>query len=94
MTDLRRLYDDISNEVIKNAQGDPKKPSHWARDLTAREIEILDLVAKGLQNKQIGKRLEISQLTVKSHLKRIGEVMCASTRQEMCVQALRYGYID
>lgn len=37
-------------------------------NLSAREIEVLQLVAKGASNKEIGKELHISTATVKTHL--------------------------
>jgi DNA-binding NarL/FixJ family response regulator len=37
-------------------------------ELSAREIEVLDLVAEGLSNRQVARRLFISEATVKSHL--------------------------
>jgi DNA-binding NarL/FixJ family response regulator len=42
-----------------------------ARQLTARELEIVPLVAEGLSNKEIGARLGISHATVKVHLKHV-----------------------
>jgi DNA-binding NarL/FixJ family response regulator len=39
--------------------------------LTAREVEVLQLVARGLANKQIAARLELSQKTVERHLSNI-----------------------
>jgi DNA-binding NarL/FixJ family response regulator len=39
--------------------------------ISAREIEVLQLVAQGLANKQIGRRLGISERTVKAHLGRV-----------------------
>ena len=40
-------------------------------ELTGREQEVLALVADGLPNKQIARRLEISEKTVKAHLTRV-----------------------
>jgi DNA-binding NarL/FixJ family response regulator len=56
--------------------------------LTAREREILGLVAKGLNNKEISNRLEISEHTVKNHLKNILQKLHLENR----VQLARYAY--
>ena len=39
--------------------------------LTAREVEVLKMIASGMPNKRIARALEISPETVKSHVKRI-----------------------
>jgi len=44
------------------------RPSRPEEALSARELEVLRLVAKGLANKQIGRRLGITERTVKAHL--------------------------
>jgi len=44
-----------------------------AADATAREMEILSVVAEGLSNKEIGARLHISFATVRTHLMHIYE---------------------
>jgi DNA-binding NarL/FixJ family response regulator len=46
-------------------------PQARRTSLSAREIEILDLLAQGLSNKEIGARLDRSQFTVKNHLARV-----------------------
>ncbi|MCA0297203.1 MAG: response regulator transcription factor [Actinobacteria bacterium] len=44
------------------------RPATPAESLSARELQVLRLVAKGLANKQIGRQLGISERTVKAHL--------------------------
>jgi DNA-binding NarL/FixJ family response regulator len=56
-------------------------------DLTAREIEILALIAAGSTNAEIAERLVISPLTVKSHVSRILTKMGARDRTQLVVMA-------
>jgi DNA-binding NarL/FixJ family response regulator len=62
-------------------------------DLSAREIEVLQLVADGQSNKQIGEMLGLSALTVKSHLARIARKLGTGDRAEMVALAMRAGVI-
>ena len=61
--------------------------------LSAREIEVLQLVADGRSNKEIGTQLGLSALTVKSHLARIARKLGTGDRAEMVAIALRTGTI-
>ncbi|WP_300267497.1 helix-turn-helix transcriptional regulator [Microbacterium sp.] len=58
-------------------------------DLTARELQVLELVAEGLSNKQIGERLFISAKTVSVHVSAILRKLGASTRTEAAMVASR-----
>jgi DNA-binding CsgD family transcriptional regulator len=49
-------------------------------ELTAREGQVMALVADGLTNEQVGNRLGISSQTVQTHLKRICRVLKARNR--------------
>ena len=62
-------------------------------DLSGREIEVLQLVADGRSNKQIGELLGLSALTVKSHLARIARKLGTGDRAEMVALAMRAGVI-
>jgi DNA-binding NarL/FixJ family response regulator len=62
-------------------------------ELSAREIQVLDLVAAGRSNKEVGETLHLSALTVKSHLARIGRKLGTGDRAEMVALALRGGAI-
>ncbi len=61
--------------------------------LSAREIQVLQLVADGKSNKEIGDELGLSALTVKSHLARIARKLGTGDRAEMVATALRSGAI-
>ena len=49
----------------------PGREADLSRMLTERELDVVTLVAEGLTNKEIGRRLEISPATVKVHVERI-----------------------
>ena len=63
------------------------------RELSAREVEVLQLVADGQSNKEIGEALSLSALTVKSHLSRIGRKLGTGDRAQMVALAMRAGVI-
>lgn len=62
--------------------------------LTPREREVLTLVARGLQNKEIAERLGVGLTTVISHRRNIVEKLGIRTVAALAVYAFRYGYID
>jgi DNA-binding NarL/FixJ family response regulator len=64
------------------------KPRTGSSPLTSRENEILNLVAKGLSNRDISLQLDISEHTVKNHLKNILHKLHLENR----VQLARYAY--
>jgi len=68
--------------------------STGAEGLSAREIEVIQLVADGRSNKHVGEVLGLSALTVKSHLARIARKLGTGDRAEMVVVAMRAGVVD
>lgn len=63
-------------------------------DLSAREVEVIKLVADGRSNKWIGDQLALSALTVKSHLARIGRKLGTGDRAQMVALAMRAGVVS
>ena len=61
--------------------------------ITARELEILEMIAKGLTNKQIASALSISENTVRNHLNSIMEKLEVSDRTEAATTAIQQGII-
>jgi DNA-binding NarL/FixJ family response regulator len=61
--------------------------------LTDREMEVVQLVAQGYQNKEIGKKLFISEQTVKNHLLNIFDKIGVSDRVELTLDAIHHGLI-
>lgn len=73
-------------------QGTPAgKPCH---ELSVREIEVLVLLTKGLINKEIADKLNISQTTVISHRKNITEKLGIKSVSGLAIYAVMNGYIE
>ena len=63
-------------------------------NLTARELEVLVLIARGLTNKEIGSALQISGNTVRNHVNSIMEKLEVSDRTEAATTAIHRGIIE
>ena len=69
------------------------KAAQLLEPLTARETEVLGMLAEGLSNKLIAHRLEISEHTVKFHMTSILSKLNASSRTEAVTLGIRRGLI-
>ncbi|HEY8552325.1 MAG TPA: response regulator transcription factor [Thermaerobacter sp.] len=61
--------------------------------LTRREFEVLQLVAEGVSNREIGQRLFISEKTVKNHITSIFRKLGVSDRTQAVIHAIREGWV-
>ncbi len=71
----------------------PENEPPLLEELTARELEVLRLLAEGLPNKTIAQRLDISEHTVKFHVNSLLGKLGAGSRTEAVVRATRLGLI-
>ncbi|NTU80205.1 MAG: response regulator transcription factor [Chloroflexales bacterium] len=62
-------------------------------DLSAREIAVLRLLARGASNKEIAAQLDLSENTITSHLSHIFEKLGVKSRTEAAMVALQRGLI-
>jgi DNA-binding NarL/FixJ family response regulator len=81
----------VAHVVLRRLSGSPARPE--ASPLTARETEILKLVAAGVGNAEIALQLHIGLGTAKGHIADILEKLSASDRAQAAVTAYRRGLI-
>jgi DNA-binding NarL/FixJ family response regulator len=75
----------------------PSKPSAKPIEeqiLSAREIEVLEFIAKGCKNREIALALEIEERTVRFHVENILDKLDAKSRTEAACYAFRHGWIN
>jgi HD-GYP domain-containing protein (c-di-GMP phosphodiesterase class II) len=87
----RRLDGDAANAVLRAAGHRVSARRDWPAGLTAREVEVLKLVACGLSNKEIAEQLVISRKTAGNHVDHIYTKIGASTRARAGLFAMRHG---
>ena len=78
------VLDPKAARAMLDARSAPVAPT-----LTGREQQVLDLVAEGLANKQIGRRLGITERTVKAHLTRIYQAIGVQDRTQAALWVQR-----
>lgn len=69
-----------------------EKPSGWLALLTQREKEALKGVVRGLSNKEIGRELNLAEVTIKLHLRGVFRKMGARSRADAAVIATKSGF--
>ena len=70
------------------------KDAEKIKSLTKRELDVLKLLAVGLYNKEVGKRLEISERTVKNHVSNIFKKLGVTDRTQAAVFAIRNNLVQ
>ncbi len=81
----KRLSPEVAAEIAEHAADDV---------LTAREIDVLRLIAKGNANKDVGGQLSVSEETVKGHVKNIFAKLGANDRTHAVTIGLKRGIIE
>jgi HD-GYP domain-containing protein (c-di-GMP phosphodiesterase class II) len=86
-----RLDGEAVDAVLAAAGHAPRRRQAGPAGLTAREVEVLTLVARGLSNKQIAERLVIAPKTVGNHVEHIYTKIGVSSRAAASLFAMRNG---
>jgi two-component system, NarL family, response regulator LiaR len=83
----------VANRVLDLLTGS-STPKEFYDGLTAREVEILKLMAKGQANKQIAFNLKISEKTVRNHISHIYEKLQIYDRAQAVLYAVRKALVE
>jgi len=85
-----QLHPDVARKLMSAVAAPPAAPSP-APDLTERELEVLRLIAQGMNNQQIAQALTISEKTVKTHVSNILGKLEVDDRTQAAIYALKKG---
>ncbi|MGW6954267.1 response regulator [Streptomyces sp. PAN_FS17] len=85
----RRLIAEFANRPDRNRRPDPRLDA-----LTAREREVMQLIAAGHTNDEIAAQLVVSPLTAKTHVSRIMAKLGARDRSQVVIMAYEYRMIS
>ncbi|MBE7121032.1 response regulator [Bacillus cereus] len=91
-----QLHPDIANALLSQTLPEEEKeeePSVQVGVLTARENEVLQLLAKGMSNKEIASVLVITEKTVKAHMSSILSKLHLSDRTQAALYAVKNGIV-
>ncbi len=83
----------VTQNLVERVRGWALQTETPHENLTRREIEVLDMLAEGLGNRQIADRLGVSDHTIKFHISSILDKLGAATRTEAVTLGLRAGLI-
>lgn len=90
---LLSVFPNIEAEPVKqNIQQTPE--GEWVEPLSERELEVLQLIAKGLTNREVGERLYLTPNTVKAHARTIYGKLGVNNRTQAVSRARALGLIS
>jgi DNA-binding NarL/FixJ family response regulator len=85
---------DVGGRLLQEVGRAPKAVSTFKLDLSARELEILKLIAKGRNNAEISKQLHITQGTVRNYVSAVLDKLDVKDRTQAALIAVRHGLVD
>jgi HD-GYP domain-containing protein (c-di-GMP phosphodiesterase class II) len=88
-----RLDGDAANAVLRAAGHRVRARREWPGGLTPREVEVLQLVARGYSSKEIAEQLVISRKTASNHIEHIYTRIGVSSRATASLFAMQHGLL-
>ncbi len=88
------LSREVAAALMKQRRGPSRKVDSSLQQLSRRELEVLQLIAKGFNNMQIGEELFIAESTVKKHVSNIYMKLELNTRAEVTAWAWKNGIVE
>ncbi len=91
----RGLMQQVVQQTVQDVPAaPPAEEEQLVEPLTAREREILALIAQGMNNREIAEALSVTVSTVKTHIEHILAKLQATDRVQAAVWAVRHGYVQ
>ena len=84
----------IRHALVTAVVEEHPKPVAGDNPLTARQSELVGWLAQGLTNAQIGRRMYLSEGSVKQYLQQIGERLGVSSRTQILIRGVQLGIVD
>jgi DNA-binding NarL/FixJ family response regulator len=92
-----RLHPDLAAKLVdrlRHQSGTESEPSRVSGELTDRELEVLRCICDGQSNKEIADTLNISPMTVKTHISNLLSKLDLQDRTQAAVYAIRSGLVS
>jgi DNA-binding NarL/FixJ family response regulator len=92
-----RLHPDLAAKLVdrlRHQPGTESEPSRVSAELTDRELEVLRCICDGQSNKEIADTLNISPMTVKTHISNLLSKLDLQDRTQAAVYAIRSGLVS
>lgn len=88
-----RIAPRLIAEFARRRPGAPVRQARPSHGLSAREVEVVELLTQGLSNEDIAATLQLEQSTIKSHVSNISRKVGVRTRVQVVVWAYRNGVV-
>jgi len=89
-----RLHPNVARKLMDQVASQPSTVPSPGSDLTERELEVLKLVARGMNNRDIASELVISEKTVKTHISSLLSKLNLDDRTQLAIFALKKGIAE